>query len=100
MGEVAHALRDALLWEMTPARWELLAGILAEIAEAAESGDPDALAAARAGLELVGPVRITRIGSTPRQPPPPPVRERINHLIYRLSGGTVRGDGNAEAAGT
>jgi hypothetical protein len=86
--DAVNVLQDALLWELSPARWDGIAAVLQAL-EALEAdlgqGDVDALTEAVAQLELAGPVRITRIGAPPVEPPPPKVRERINQLIHRLS---------------
>ena len=84
--DALNVLRDVLLWELSPARWEGIAGVLEALAADLELGDLGTLAEATIELELAGPVRITRIGATPTEPPPPPVRERINQLIHSLSG--------------
>lgn len=74
--------------ELTPARWDRLAGII-EVAIAAEAAaDLDGLRQATAELELTGPVRVIRIGGTPVVPPPPPVRERLEVLHVALLAGS------------
>ncbi|WP_329179207.1 CATRA system-associated protein [Streptomyces sp. NBC_01477] len=73
-------------WRLAPARWDRVAEVLAAAAEAAAGRDAEALDAAVGELELAGPVRITRIGGTPTEPPPPAVRERANHLVHALGG--------------
>jgi hypothetical protein len=81
--DTLDVLQDVLRWELSPARW---AGIVAILdAMAADPADQDVIAEGTTQLELAGPVRITRIGATPTQPPPPPVRERVNELIHQLS---------------
>jgi hypothetical protein len=85
--DALSVLRDLLSWELSEARWEGIAGSVEALAAYLDLGD---LADAREmviQLELAGPVRITRIGAVPSQPPPPRVRERVNQLIHRLSGG-------------
>jgi hypothetical protein len=48
-----------------------------------------ALEAATANLELMGPVRITRIGSTEAKVAvPPQIRERINRLQDSVAAGS------------
>jgi hypothetical protein len=88
--DAVSVLQDVLSWRLSTARWDVIAGSVEALATYLDLGD---LAAARdivIQLELAGPVRITRIGAVPSQPPPPPVRDRVNHLIYRLSGGNRR----------
>lgn len=88
--DAVSVLQDMLSWRLSAARWDAIAGSVEALATYLDLGD---LAAARdivIQLELAGPVRITRIGALPSQPPPPPVRERINHLIHRMSVGERR----------
>jgi hypothetical protein len=84
--DAVHVLEDLLLLELSPARWEGIAGILEALATEVAASDLSNLTEATIQLELAGPVRITRIGATPTEPPPPRVRERINQLIHSLSG--------------
>jgi hypothetical protein len=84
------AASDALGWRLTGERWETIQQVLAAMAVALETDDLDALKAATAELELVGPVRIVRIGAPPVVPPPPQVRDRLNRLVYTLGGTTAR----------
>jgi hypothetical protein len=84
-------LQDLLRWELSAARWDGVAGALDALAVGLELDDLDTLTKATIQLEQAGPVRITRIGATPTEPPPPPVRERTNQLIQRLSGGAEGG---------
>ncbi|WP_066366960.1 CATRA system-associated protein [Herbidospora mongoliensis] len=78
-------LRQIPDWELTPARWEIVAELLEVADVAVAAGDLDGLDATTVQLELVGPVRMTRLGATPSEPPPPPVRDRLNILVHRLS---------------
>jgi hypothetical protein len=85
--DALSVLRDMLGWRLSTPRWEGIADSVEALAACLDLGD---LAAAREiviRLELAGPVRITRIGAVPAQPPPPWVRDRVNQLIHQLSGG-------------
>jgi hypothetical protein len=84
--DAVHVLEDLRLLELSPARWEGIAGILEALAAEVAVGDLSNLAEATIQLELAGPVRLIRIGAVPSEPPPPLVRERINQLIHTLSG--------------
>lgn len=84
-------LEDLLLWELSPARWDGVAGMLDALAAEVADSDLSNLAAATRQLELAGPVRITRIGAVPTEPPPARVRERVNQLIHVLSGRDTNG---------
>lgn len=86
LANACDILREMLEWELAPARWDSAAQILEVLAGAVESDDLATMRQAVTDLELHGPVRITRIGATPTLPPPPPVRERVNHLVHKLSG--------------
>jgi hypothetical protein len=96
--DALSVLDDVLAWRMSAARWEGIAASVEVLAASLRTGDLVAAQAAVVQLELAGPVRTTRIGAKPTEPPPPPVRERINHLIYQLSGrpGAVQGDGSGD----
>jgi hypothetical protein len=89
--DAVHVLQDLLLWELSPARWDGIAGILDALAAEVADSDLSNLAEATIQLELAGPVRITRIGAASTEPPPPRVRERINQLIHSLSGKDMNG---------
>jgi hypothetical protein len=84
-------LQEVLDWELSSPRWNAIAGILDALAVSLDQGDLDTVVKATIQLEQAGPVRVTMIGATPTEPPPPPVRERANQLIHRLSGGTEAG---------
>ncbi|HET9258196.1 MAG TPA: CATRA system-associated protein [Pseudonocardiaceae bacterium] len=82
-------LTDVLEWQLVPQRWERVERIVDSLAEALAGGDAVAMREATAELELAGPVRATRIGTTPLVPVPEQVRDRANHLVHSL-GGTPR----------
>jgi CATRA-Associated Small Protein len=84
--EALDVVSDALQWRLNEMRWQSLEHILAAMDAAMAASDAAALMAATANLELVGPVRLTRIGATPAVPPPAPVRDRLNRLVHSLSG--------------
>jgi len=87
--DALRAASDALEWRLTGERWLTIQQVVAAMAAALETDDLDALKAATAELELVGPVRIVRIGTPPVVPPPPQVRDRLNRLVYTLDGTTA-----------
>jgi hypothetical protein len=106
--EALDVVSDALEWRLAEARWEAVEQVLVVMDAALEAGDPDALAAATADLELAGPLRITRIGATPVVPPAPPIRDRLDRLVHSLGGGPAAqhqededsGAGNDGASGS
>lgn len=79
-------LRGVPEWELSPARWDSVAGILDAMAASLELDDRDTIAKAAIALERIGTVRFKRIGAESKDPPPALVRERTNELIHRLSG--------------
>src|ERR1700689_5507897 len=81
--------------ELTEARWSRVDNILAIAVEAAAAGDFGTLRAATSQLRAIGPVRVIRIGGTPVGPPPPKVRERIEHMrvAVETAGDTREEDG-------
>lgn len=81
--DALNILRDILEWKLSKVRWETVAVLLDTMA--ADPADLDAVSAVTTKLEMAGPVRITRIGATPTEPPPPKVLERVNTLVDKLS---------------
>jgi len=78
---------DALLWRMDDAQWDAVPPILTEMEAAIASDEPQELANATVKLVLIAPARrIVLIGAEPVTPPPPAVRDRLNHLVYSLGG--------------
>ena len=85
--DALSVLHDVLEWQLSGTRWEGIAGSVEALAASLSTGDLAAAREAVIQLELAGPVRITRIGALPTEPAPPRVRERVNHLVFQLSGG-------------
>lgn len=84
--EAIDVLRDVLVWELALPRWQEVERVVESMQTASATADVDTLREITADLELLGPVRITRIGATPQVPAPDRVRERTNYLIHSLSG--------------
>lgn len=84
--EALDVLSDALSWRLAGPRWATIEQVLAAMDAALAAGDVAALATATAGLELAGPVRVTKIGADPVVPPPPAIRDRLNRLVHSLGG--------------
>jgi hypothetical protein len=84
--DALDVISDALSWQLAATCWAAIERVLVTMDTALAAGDVAALAAATADLELVGPVRITRIGAAPVVPPPPVVRDRLNRLVHSLGG--------------
>ena len=85
VGDALDVLRDLLWWELVPARWERVDRLLVRIAAAFAAGDATELREAVADLELSGPVKAIRIGSTAVAGIPEPVLDRRNTLVHTLS---------------
>ncbi|MFF5295257.1 CATRA system-associated protein [Paractinoplanes globisporus] len=83
--DAVNALQDIVLWTLTPQRWEHVAALLERIDTAYATRDAGELRNAVAELELSGPVRIMRIGSTTATGVPQPVLDRRNTLVHSLT---------------
>ena len=84
--EALDVISDALQWRLADARWQAIEQVLIAMEAALQADDPEALTAATADLELVGPLRVIRIGATAVVSAPPPVRDRLNWLVHSLGG--------------
>ncbi|WP_329108014.1 hypothetical protein OG792_05700 [Micromonospora sp. NBC_01699] len=84
--EMVRTLGDTRKWTLTADQWQEVDQLLVVIENAVAARDTETLRRAGADLELAESVRITRIGSVPRVPPPERVRERVNRLIHSLTG--------------
>ena len=89
--DALDVLQDIVLWELTPARWQQVEQIIERIGVALSTGDTGGLRSAVADLELSGPTRALRIGSTTIQGIAEPVLERRNSLVHALEK-TSKGD--------
>lgn len=85
VGDALDVLQDLVLWELGPERWQQVDAILGRITSALATRDIEDLRDAVADLELSGPVRALRIGSTSERGIPEPVLERRNTLVYALT---------------
>jgi hypothetical protein len=80
-------LAELLRWELPATRWDEVAKALDALTAGLELDDMELLTDAVIVLEQAGHVRIKRIGAgAPREPVPPPVRERVGKLVVRLTG--------------
>jgi hypothetical protein len=86
--DALDVLRALVLWKMTPQRWDHVAEILRWIDAALDAGDATELRRATVELEISGPVRILRIGSKDVTGVPPPVLDRRNTLVHKLTSET------------
>ncbi|MEU7921948.1 CATRA system-associated protein [Micromonospora zamorensis] len=82
--DVLAILNDLAEWELAAERWDRVNRLVDALGHAVAAGDPDAVASVTIELELLGPLRATRLGTTPVGPPPAPVRERVNRLVHEL----------------
>ncbi|MEU4222384.1 CATRA system-associated protein [Actinoplanes sp. NPDC026623] len=84
LGDALDVLRDVVLWELTPQRWDQVGRLIGQISAAYAGSDPDGVREAIADLELNGPVRALRIGTTTVTGVPEPVLDRCNELVHTL----------------
>ena len=86
--EALEILGSVLTWHMPRQQWTYAGQAVDALTAAVAAGDLPAVVAAIADLELLGPVRLVRIGESDEdepQTPPEPVRDRINRLIHDLA---------------
>lgn len=97
-------LGDIAEWELSASRWEQIDPLLDRLEVAIGADDPTALDGTVAELELLGPTRVTRIGTTPTVPAPPSVRTRTERLVHALrpteQGAAGQRDGGADGRST
>jgi hypothetical protein len=82
--DALDVLSDLSEWRLSEARWEEVERVVATMQAALAAGDSAMLGEATADLELLSPIRITRVGATPTVPAPERVRERRNQLEQTL----------------
>jgi hypothetical protein len=70
-------------WLLPRARWTDVADLIAALSTAADVKDMASIRSATAELRLLSPLRVKMIGEEPVEPPPPPVRDRLNILLHR-----------------
>jgi hypothetical protein len=85
IADALDVLGDLGAWRLAEPRWAQVETILESLVTAVAHGDVDGLRRATAELEVIGPVRITRIGATPTVAPPRRVRDITNHLVHQLT---------------
>ncbi|MFE2523935.1 CATRA system-associated protein [Streptomyces sp. NPDC059382] len=79
-------LTDARQWRLSADGWTAVEQALEQFATALGHNDTGARQRALATILLSGPSRVLRAGAAdPGLPPPPRIRERINHLVHVLS---------------
>jgi hypothetical protein len=89
--DTVNVLQDLVLWELSPQRWEHVAQLLRRIEAGLAARDADEVREAAAELELVGPVRILRIGSAGSTAIPQQLLDRRNTLVHALTRGQLAG---------
>lgn len=98
--EAAASVQSVLRWNLTPARWDMVGGVLAELTAAAAAPAPAGLWEAAETLDLYMPVRVdTRLGDEPRGPAPRAIREQIAELVDTLQPHGPRGRDGAGLPG-
>jgi hypothetical protein len=84
MADLLDVLQDVLAWQLTPPAWEQVDHVIGSILAACADGDLDALRQAGIELEQLSPIRAIRVGTTPQDPAPRQIRDRVSHLIYSI----------------
>ncbi|GAB2606759.1 hypothetical protein Aab01nite_01940 [Paractinoplanes abujensis] len=83
--DAVAVLQHLVMWTHGPQRWEEVDLAMVELRAAFEAGDADAVRAAIAELDRLGPDRILRIGSRTATGIPTPVLDRRNTLVHWLT---------------
>lgn len=91
--DAVAVLQQVIMWEHTPRKWALVDSAVQALADAFETGDAEAVRAAVATLDRLGPARILRIGSSTATGIPAPVLDRRNTLVHRLTRSRDEGEG-------
>ncbi|CAM4438738.1 CATRA system-associated protein [Nocardia ninae] len=84
--DLLDVLSDLAEWRLPPPRWEHVAQAVDALVEPLMNGDALAVRAAIDEVELMGPVRATRIGAGDRSSAPSRVMDRVNTLVHTLGG--------------
>ncbi|MET0423514.1 MAG: CATRA system-associated protein [Actinoplanes sp.] len=87
--DTVDVLQDLVLWELPPQRWDIAAQLLRRIEVALAARDADEVREATAELELLGPIRILRIGSAGSMSIPEQLLDRRNTLVHALTRGPL-----------
>ncbi|MFE9581230.1 CATRA system-associated protein [Nocardia sp. NPDC006044] len=90
--DILAVLRDATRWQLPPRRWEHVLDSVGALAVALANGDAVAVRESIAEVELMGPVRATRIGAGHRSPAPHRMLDRVHALVHSLGGEPVTAD--------
>lgn len=95
--DILGTLSDLAGWLLDDMRWALVDECLDAVEQALELNDDNALQAATADLELLGPSRVSsrvsRTGSRKAIDIPPPLRDRVTALIEKLEARLLRSAG-------
>ncbi|MEV6644255.1 CATRA system-associated protein [Amycolatopsis sp. NPDC051371] len=84
IAEALDLLEELDEWLLPQARWIDVGDLIVTLSTAVEGGDIAGIRNATGGLRQISPVRVKRLGEEPTEPPPPPVRDRLNILVHRL----------------
>jgi hypothetical protein len=84
LAEVLDLVEDIDEWLLPRARWADVADLIVALSTAADVKDMTSIRSATAELRLISPLRVKLIGEEPAEPPPPPVRDRLNVLLHKL----------------
>lgn len=93
VASLALVVGDIEQWRLPARIWSRISGLLADAEQAIARDDAAALRTALSGLELLSPLRVTRIGAEPKLPPDDEVRERVVRLRNVDTAGQGRDSG-------
>lgn len=82
LGELTH-------WQLPSPRWAHVVDSVEALAVALANGDTLAVRESMDEVELMGPVRATRIGAGDRSAAPHRVLDRVHSLVHSLGGDPV-----------
>jgi hypothetical protein len=85
-GRLARLIGDLGQWTLPGPAWRRVGEQLAALETALHQGDQAGVAAAVDRLELLSPVRLTRLGQVPVLPADRQVRERLNRVRAATDG--------------
>ncbi|MGW5311210.1 CATRA system-associated protein [Nocardia thailandica] len=83
--DLIEVLQDLTVWQLPPVRWEQIVATIDELASFLSIGDGAGARSALVELELLGPVRARRIGTSERVSITEPVRTRAARLVHALT---------------
>lgn len=90
--DILDVLGDIAEWHLPPPRWAHVVDSVEALAVALANGDTLAVRESIGEVELMGPVRATRIGTGDRSSAPHRVLDRVRTLVHSLGRDPVTAD--------